>query len=109
MIKLQVIGYPIKHSLSPKIHSTVMDFLEVPYLYEAKEIREEELESYINKARQENVLGFNVTMPHKQSIMKFLDSIDEAALLYGAVNTVKNIDGKLYGYNTDGDRVYDVT
>jgi len=109
MIKLEVIGYPIKHSLSPIIHSTVMDYLNVQYLYEKRAIEESELEEYINYVKKENVLGFNVTMPHKQNIMRFLDVIDEDAVLCDAVNTVKNENGKLYGYSTDGGRFFNGT
>ena len=47
-------------------------------------------------------MGTNVTIPHKIEVMKYLDEIDEKAKLFGAVNTIKNVDGKLYGYNTDG-------
>ena len=108
MIKLQVIGYPISHSLSPVIHSAVMDSLNIEYLYEAKEVEEQKLGEYINKVKQDNILGFNVTMPHKQNIVKLLDDVSEEALLYGAVNTVKNENGKLYGYNTDGSRIFNV-
>ena len=109
MIKLEVIGNPIKHSLSPTIHSAVMDYLDISYLYQAVEVKENELEGYIKRVKEEKILGFNVTMPHKQNIMSFLSHIDEEALLYNAVNTVKNENGKLYGYNTDGERIFNIS
>jgi len=109
MVKLQVIGYPISHSLSPIIHSTVMDYLNIEYEYEKVAVEECNLEEYVNKVKEENILGFNVTMPHKQNIMSFLSHIDEEALLYNAVNTVKNENGKLYGYNTDGERIFNIS
>jgi len=109
MIKLAVIGYPISHSLSPVIHGAVMEHLNMQYAYETEEIKEEELEEYIAKVKKENIAGFNITMPHKQNIIKFLDSVDEEALLCGSVNTVKNEFGRLCGYSTDGDRIYDVS
>lgn len=60
------------------------------------------LENAVEAMRSLNFMGFNVTIPHKQNVLKYLDFIDPEAKLIGAVNTVKIENGKLYGYNTDG-------
>ncbi len=101
MIKLAVIGYPISHSKSPVIHTSVMKELKLEYNYEAVEVKSGELSEFIKKVKNESIDGFNITMPHKIDIMEFLDDIDEEAKRYNSVNTVKYADGKLYGYNTD--------
>jgi len=102
MINLAVIGDPIEHSLSPKIHSFVMDKLAVPYTYQAVQVKKGELDPFIERVRNERIDGFNVTMPHKVDIIPYLDWIDKDAEYYNSVNTVKNDNGKLCGYNTDG-------
>ncbi|MBF8984438.1 shikimate dehydrogenase [Lutibacter sp. B2] len=96
-----VIGDPIEHSLSPEIHNTVFDHKKENSIYIPLGIKEEELEKNIYMLRN-NFLGFNVTKPHKQKIMKYIDQLDDRARVYNAVNTVKVVDGKLIGYNTDG-------
>jgi len=102
MLNLAVIGDPIEHSLSPKIHSFVMERLGVPYTYQAVQVKKGELAPFIDRVKRENIHGFNVTMPHKVDIIPFLDWIDYDAEYYNSVNTVKNDNGKLCGYNTDG-------
>jgi len=102
MIKLAVIGDPIEHSLSPKIHSFVMEQLGVSYTYQAVQVKKGELPPFIDRVRSGEVDGFNITMPHKVDIIPFLDWIDRDAEYYNSVNTVKNNNGKLCGYNTDG-------
>ena len=102
IIRLQVIGDPIGHSLSPVLHSKVLEELGRPYDYKAVQVKKGELKSYIDSAIAGGVKGFNLTMPHKTDILPFLDQIDPEAQLLGSVNTVKIEKGKLYGYNTDG-------
>ncbi len=102
LIRLQVIGDPIGHSLSPVLHSTVLEALGVPYEYKAVQVKKGNLESYIDTAIKDGIKGFNLTMPHKTDILPFLYRIDPEAQLLGSVNTVKIEKGKLYGYNTDG-------
>ena len=87
------IGEHLKHSFSKEIHNALCD-----YEYEIKEIPREELRSF---AEEGNFKAINVTIPYKEEIMPYLYNIDEHALLIGAVNTVVNRGGKLYGYNTD--------
>ena len=101
--KLEVIGTPIAHSLSPLIHKTFLDYMGVKHDYRLVDLKKNELPEYIEYVRKNHVYGFNVTMPHKQNILKYLDDIDDEARFYNSVNTVKNERGKLIGYNTDAD------
>lgn len=98
---LGVIGYPIKHSLSPVIQNAAIDKADIDYTYIAMPIRPEDLKVAVQGLRALNFTGFNVTIPHKVNIMQYLDEIDELAKLIGAVNTVYIKGGKMYGYNTD--------
>lgn len=88
-----LIGEHLPHSFSPEIHKKIGD-----YKYEIKELRPEELESFI---KAKDFKGINITIPYKQAVIPFLDEIDEAAKEICAVNTVVNRGGKLFGYNTD--------
>ena len=88
-----LIGEHLPHSFSLEIHKRIGD-----YKYEIKELHPEELEDFI---KSRDFKGINVTIPYKQAVIPFLDEIDEAAKAIGAVNTVVNRDGKLFGYNTD--------
>ena len=92
-MKYGVIGEHLKHSFSPEIHAQIGN-----YQYEIKEIEPNNLEAFI-KGR--DFLGINVTIPYKEKVIPMLDFVDPAAIKIGAVNTVVNKDGKLYGYNTD--------
>lgn len=103
MIKLAVIGDPISHSLSPLVHGAALDLLGVPYRYEKIQVKKGGLEKFLDYVKREKIDGFNLTMPHKTDIIQYLDRIDSEAELFGSVNTVKVKDGKLLGYNTDGD------
>ena len=97
-----VIGDPIGHSLSPTIHNVAFRKLGLNAIYLAFQVKSENLVRTVEGFKALNVQGFNVTIPHKTSIMSLLDKVDHLAEKIGAVNTVKNVDGKLFGYNTDG-------
>ena len=101
--KLQVIGSPISHSLSPLIHTSLLEYLGLDYEYEKREVREGELSDFLKYAKENGLCGFNVTMPHKQSVIKYLDEIDEEAVRFNSVNTVKIESGRLLGFNTDAE------
>lgn len=101
MQNLGIIGYPIGHSLSPRMHNAVIDALNLDYTYIAMPVKPEDIEEAVLGLRALQFRGFNVTIPHKISIMKFLDQIDASAEAIGAVNTVVNQEGALIGYNTD--------
>ncbi len=98
-----VIGDPIDHSLSPNIHSAAFREMDLDSSYIAYRIPKGELEEGIEGLKKINIHGFNITIPHKIAMMKFLDKMDESCSLIGAVNTVTNKDGILKGYNTDMD------
>lgn len=97
------IGYPIKSSKSPSLHTIGYKALgiEDQFIYFRAEVKPESLKMAIDGVRSLNIRGVSVTMPLKEEIMKYLDEIDETAKKIGAVNTVLNEDGKLIGYNTD--------
>ncbi|MDR2355583.1 MAG: shikimate dehydrogenase [Clostridiales Family XIII bacterium] len=98
-----VIGDPVGHSLSPAIHNAVFAALGISDAYRAIHVPAGGLEDFARRARASRLRGFNVTIPHKQSIIQFLDETDEEARLCGAVNTVRVRDGRLTGYNTDAE------
>jgi len=98
-----VIGDPINHSLSPNIHNAAFMELNLDCTYIAYRIPRGELKEGIESLKKIKINGFNVTIPHKIEMMKYLDKIDESCSLIGAVNTVTNNEGILKGYNTDMD------
>ncbi len=97
-----VIGDPVEHSLSPIIHNAAFGSLKLDFAYLAFKVKPAEVGNAIAGMRALNIVGLNVTMPHKEAVIKHLDQIDENAKFLGAVNTIHNSDGKLFGYNTDG-------
>ena len=102
-----VIGDPIDHSLSPNIHNAAFRELELDCTYIAYRIPKDELEEGIESLKKINISGFNVTIPHKIEMMKYLDKVDEGCSVIGATNTVTFSDGILKGYNTDMDGFLD--
>ena len=102
-----VIGDPIEHSLSPNIHNAAFRELGLDCTYIAYRIPKDELEEGIESLKKINISGFNVTIPHKTEMMKYLDKVDEGCSLIGATNTVAHEDGALKGYNTDMDGFLD--
>jgi len=98
-----VIGDPINHSLSPNIHSAAFRELNLDSSYIGYRIPKGELESGVEGLKKIKISGFNVTIPHKVEMMKYLDKMDESCSIIGAVNTVVNNEGVLKGYNTDMD------
>ncbi|CCK80155.1 shikimate dehydrogenase [Desulfobacula toluolica] len=94
-----IFGKPVTHSKSPLIHNACFQKHHMNSVYLAFEI--DEISDGVKAMRTLNIKGASVTIPFKESIMKYLDEIDEEALSIGAVNTVVNRNGKLIGYNTD--------
>lgn len=90
-----LLGKVLAHSFSPEIHALIGD-----YDYRLIELGEDKVEGFLEKR---DFKAINVTIPYKQTVMPFLDEISESAKAIGAVNTVVNRQGKLYGYNTDFD------
>lgn len=101
-INLAVIGDPIAHSLSPIIHTTVLQELGIDCDYEKILITKGNLSSFLTSDKCAEISGFNLTMPHKQDIIPHLDFIDPDAQIFDSVNTVKVKGKQLWGYNTDG-------
>lgn len=95
-----LIGDPVEHSFSPPMHNAAFKQLNMDYVYIPFNVKDADLESAIKGADSLNIKGFNVTIPHKINVMKYLKELDPIAELIGAVNTIdfKN----LKGYNTDG-------
>jgi shikimate dehydrogenase len=102
-----VIGDPIDHSLSPNIHSAAFRELKLDNSYIAYRIPKGELKEGIEALKKIKIDGFNVTIPHKVEMMKYLDKMDETCSIIGAVNTVTNNECILKGYNTDMDGFLD--
>jgi shikimate dehydrogenase len=96
-----VIGHPIGHSLSPLMHNTAFKLLGLDCQYEMLDIEPASLKQEIERFRDQKWGGFNVTVPHKETIIPFLNEIVPEARAIGAVNTVVNHNKKLIGYNTD--------
>ena len=94
-----VIGNPVEHSLSPLMHNAAFSKLGMNYVYLA--FRVSDVKGALDGMRALGIRGFNVTIPHKVEVMKYLDEVDGLAARIGAVNTVVNDDGVLTGYNTD--------
>jgi shikimate dehydrogenase len=102
MKKAAVIGYPIKHSLSPKIHGFWLKQYGIEGEYSAIEVAPDDLGSFVQNLSKEGFAGINVTLPHKEKIMPFIDEIEPLSKAIGAVNTViVGEDGKTIATNTD--------
>lgn len=98
-----VIGDPISHSKSPDMHNIWFSELGIDATYIPIRVKSEDLKNAISSLKLLGASGFNVTVPHKEAIIPFLDEIDPIAEKMGAVNTVvRREDGSLKGYNTDG-------
>lgn len=98
-----VIGDPIQHSMSPVMHNDLFHFYGLDAEMKKVHIKTEMLEIGLKSLRDSNIDGFNVTVPHKQAIIPFLDELDPLSKAIGAVNTVVCKNGKWVGYNTDGE------
>ncbi|MDR4947884.1 shikimate dehydrogenase [Neobacillus cucumis] len=97
-----LLATPIGHSLSPRMHNLGYTLKGLNYSYLAFEVGNETLEKAVEGMRALDVAGFNVSMPNKMEVIKYLDELDASAKFTGAVNTVVHKDGRLIGYNSDG-------
>lgn len=97
-----VIGYPVKHSLSPIFQNAAFQYLGLDYVYIPLEVAPEDIGKAVDGIRVMNFAGVNLTIPHKKNVLPYLDDIDSEAKILGAVNTIVNKEGRLKGYNTDG-------
>jgi len=100
---LGLIGYPVRHTISPGLHNTLSAALGQDYVYLPFEVHPTNLEKAVTGLQALGFTGFNVTIPYKEEVIKYLDRLSREAELIGAVNTVKICDRKLTGYNTDAE------
>ncbi len=96
-----IIGAPIEHSRSPQIHNAAIAALSLDYVYVPFHVQPDNLGAAIEGFKAANVVGINVTIPHKQNVIPYLDEISREATLIGAVNTLIFKDGAISGENTD--------
>ena len=96
-----IIGYPLRHSASPAFQQAAFDHLGIDARYLAWETPPDDLACRMASLRSPGVLGANVTVPHKQAVVPYLDEVSQAAQDTGAVNTIVNQEGRLTGHNTD--------
>lgn len=96
-----VVGHPVGHSLSPRMHNAALRAQGINLVYLAFDVLPEHLSDAVRGLRALGFRGVNVTIPHKETILSLLDEVDAVALRVGSVNTVVNHDGRLIGYNTD--------
>ncbi len=101
MKKYLVIGNPIKHSLSPTLHNFWFKANNEEAIYEKKKLEENELGELVSEIKNGNISGMNVTVPFKNSIIKYLDKLSEISEKTQSVNTVYKYNDKVYGHNTD--------
>ncbi len=101
LLRVGLIGDPVAHSYSPRFQQAALDALGITARYELWPTPAEQLLERVRLLCDENCLGANVTIPHKQAVLPLLDYIDPLAIRIGAVNTIVHKDDYLYGYNTD--------
>ncbi|MBE0430364.1 MAG: shikimate dehydrogenase [Dehalococcoidia bacterium] len=96
-----LIGYPLKHSISPCFQQAALDHYQLGIRYEARETDSSRLREAVDDLRRPANLGANVTVPYKEAVLSLLDEIDDVAGLVGAVNTIIRKGDRLLGSNTD--------
>lgn len=97
-----ILGYPIEQSLSPSMHNFAFEALGLDFCYLPFEVKPEDLRTAIRAMVSLNMAGANITIPHKEKVIKYLDELSVEAESTRAVNTILVKEGKLIGYNTDG-------
>jgi len=96
-----LIGYPIKHSISPFFQQAALDYYQLDIRYKAWETAPAQLQDIVNDLRKPQNIGANVTVPYKETVLPLLDEVEELASSIGAVNTIVKKDDRLLGFNTD--------
>ncbi len=97
-----IFGFPVRHTFSPLMHNAAFQKRGLNVVYLPFCVKPDDLKKACESIKALGMVGVNITIPHKQKVMDFLDKIDSLAEMIGAVNTVYNDNGKLIGYNTDG-------
>jgi len=95
-------GWPVEHTLSPAMHNAAFQHLGLAYCYLPFLVHPDNLGKAVDSIKALNLAGVNVTVPHKERVIPFLDFVNEEASFIGAVNTIVHREGRLTGYNTDG-------
>ncbi|RMA97340.1 shikimate dehydrogenase [Hydrogenothermus marinus] len=98
-----IFGYPVKHSKSPQFQTSAFSYLNIPAVYLPFEVKPEDLEKAVESIKVLGIKGVNITVPHKEEVIKYLNEVSEEVKYIKACNTIKNIDGYLIGYNTDAE------
>ena len=101
MKKYLVIGNPIKHSLSPKLHNHWLKKNKIEAIYEKKLVDDNSIKEIITDIKENKIQGINITVPFKKKIIEFVDELSEEAKETQSVNTIYKNDDKLIGHNTD--------
>jgi len=96
-----LIGYPVSHSLSPIMQQAAFDKLKIDACYILWETPKDQLTVKINSLRSPDIMGANITIPYKENVLHLVDDCDPFAARIGAINTIVNRNGRLFGYNTD--------
>ncbi len=96
-----MIGHPIKHSYSPFIHNVAIELKKLDYIYLPFDVPASNLRNALRGMNALGIKGFNVTIPHKENILQYMNDLSEEASIIGSINTVVNDLGKITGYNTD--------
>ena len=96
-----LIGYPVKHSISPFFQQAALDYYQLDIRYQAWETIPAQLQEIVDSIRKPQNIGANVTVPHKETVLPLLDEVDDLARSIGAVNTIVKRDERLMGFNTD--------
>ena len=102
MATAYLLGHPVAHSLSPAMHNAVFMALGLPHRYEARDVEPHRLGDVVDALRTDDVLGANITIPHKEAALRLVDELADEARRIGAVNTIVRRSSRLVGDNTDG-------
>ncbi|MBF0491534.1 MAG: shikimate dehydrogenase [Deltaproteobacteria bacterium] len=100
--QLAIIGDPVEHSLSPVMHQAAFRKCGLPYTYSKIHLRPNEVKDFFRAIKSSNFLGLNVTIPNKEAVLPFVEELSKEAKMIGAVNTIKICEGRILGFNTDG-------
>ena len=100
--RLGIIGHPIGHSISPVFQQAALDAIGFQGTYEAWDVTPDGVGDFVNGLRAPRTLGINVTVPHKEAVIPYIDEVDDWSSTAGAVNTIVSREGRLSGHNTDG-------
>ncbi len=102
MSSVYLLGHPVAHSLSPAMHNAAFAALGLPHRYETRDVAADRLGDAVEALRRDDVLGANVTIPHKEAALRLVDELADEARRIGAVNTILRRSSRLVGDNTDG-------